>query len=568
MKTSQSRYLIPVLAISAALLSGGCGRKGPASGAAFKTSGQSAPVAAQTNSFDEVAAYLEPGGSFYVFLDTQPWLEGLSRKIEDLRQVLLTLPNTKAADRDNLRKLIDLGSGLVRTSGLEAVSGFGASGILMEPGIYRHRLVLHHYPGQDQGLLWSAFGKTPHALTGLDLLPETTALASFSDLDLAALWKAVKAQAEQANLPEVTQGLEQLSDGLGAKLGLNLDEIAAALGGEAGVVLTLDPDRLVTLPAPGGGRLEFPEPALALVLRVNSDDLFARVDTLLSKNKQVVRQDEGALKMRILPLPLPLPFQVRPTVASDGVYLFVATTDKLVRKMLEVRGGAKGLKSHAEFARIAKGIPQQGNRFTYVSPEISRTVTHLVHTIAAMQHQAGKADGGTELLERLLGDDEETFLYSVASNTKDGWVGISHSTRPPGAGLLGPSTVPIAAAVVLPAIAKARQRSRSVACLGNLKQISLAARLYADKHGGVLPPDFLSMKAELNTPRILVCPADPAKPAAQDWDSFDVTTSSYEIVAPGADMSDPKKVYVRCRIHGSVGLVDGSVEQRPRMKNR
>jgi hypothetical protein len=301
---------------------------------------------------------------------------------------------------------------------------------------------------------------------------------------------------------------------------------------------------------------------------VTDDKVFARLDSLLQNNKQVVREDKDGLKMRSMPLPFPFP--VKPTVAYNGEYLFLATSDKLVQKMLAVKGGSKSLKSNAEFARISKGIPLQGNRFTYVSPEISRTVGHLINSVAFMQEQAGKKDGGAELLQRLFGEDQESFSFSVASNTKEGWVGMGHSSRHPATTLLGPSVVPVAivAGVALPALAKAKQRAQSISCINNLKQIALAGRIYANDHGDVLPADFAAMKAELNSPKILVCPGDSSKSASRDWNTFNFAESSYEMVSPGAKTSDAQKVFVRCRIHGSVALVDGSAHQRPPAQKR
>ena len=56
---------------------------------------------------------------------------------------------------------------------------------------------------------------------------------------------------------------------------------------------------------------------------------------------------------------------------------------------------------------------------------------------------------------------------------------------------------------------QAKQRAQSIACINNMKQIGLAARLWANDHNNVFPPDFVTMKNELNTPKILFCPAAP-----------------------------------------------------------
>lgn len=556
---------IPVTTLALAVaLTAGCGRKGSASGGAFQASDK-AITPATTNSFQAVARFLDAGGSLYLYLDTQQWLEGLSTRVDDWRRLVTSLPNTKPADRANLAKLVDVVGNVIKSSGVEEVSGVGASGILIEKGMYRNRFVLHHYPGRNQGWLWSVFGRQPHALTSLDLLPDTTALASFSDLDAAGLWKAIQDHVEQAGVPELSKGLQQMVTQIEANFGLTLDQALASLDGEVGLVLTLDNDKLVTLPQGRDGRIEFPEPALAIVFRVKNDTIFQRFDTAMQQNKQLIRVDKGDLKMRSFPLPFF--FSVRPTVAQSSGYLFLSTSDKLVERMLAVKNGSgKSLKDNAEFAKISKGIPRQGNAMTYLSPEVSRTVGHIVASIAAMQEPGSPGRGGAELFQRLLGDDEETFFFSVASNTDQGWVGLGHSSRHPALALLGPSMIApaISAGFALPALARAKQRAQTISCVNNLKQVALAARIYAKDHNETLPTDFASMKNELGSPRILICPGDNGKTPPKGWDGFKFEDASYVILEPGAKTSDGQKAYARCPIHGNVALVDGSVQQRPR----
>ena len=47
--------------------------------------------------------------------------------------------------------------------------------------------------------------------------------------------------------------------------------------------------------------------------------------------------------------------------------------------------------------------------------------------------------------------------------------------------------IAILAALLLPALAKAKARARSIQCLSNLRQVGLATALYTDDHAGYLP---------------------------------------------------------------------------------
>ncbi len=104
-----------------------------------------------------------------------------------------------------------------------------------------------------------------------------------------------------------------------------------------------------------------------------------------------------------------------------------------------------------------------------------------------------------------------------------------------------------------------KAKAESIACINNLKQIGLAARIWANTHGDVLPPDFMTMRNELNTPKSLICPGDTTKlPVTPGWEQFNPGQITYEYPGAGAPETDPYVVLARCPIHGNIGLVDGS----------
>jgi hypothetical protein len=112
------------------------------------------------------------------------------------------------------------------------------------------------------------------------------------------------------------------------------------------------------------------------------------------------------------------------------------------------------------------------------------------------------------------------------------------------------------------ALAKAKEKALSIQCINNLKQFGLAVRIWAVDNHDAFPPDTLSMSNELNTPKILVCPADTNRLAASNWQGFTAANLSYEYLTPSATNAEtePQRVLSRCPIHGHIGLCDGSVQ--------
>jgi hypothetical protein len=110
------------------------------------------------------------------------------------------------------------------------------------------------------------------------------------------------------------------------------------------------------------------------------------------------------------------------------------------------------------------------------------------------------------------------------------------------------------------ALAKAKEKAESIACVNNLKQMGLAVRTWAIDNADISPPDMLSMSNELSTPKILVCPADHGRQKADSFASYTPANCSYEYLAPSAPDTDPSRVLFRCPFHGHVCLNDGSVQ--------
>ena len=70
--------------------------------------------------------------------------------------------------------------------------------------------------------------------------------------------------------------------------------------------------------------------------------------------------------------------------------------------------------------------------------------------------------------------------------------------------------LPIYAAMLLPALSKAKERAQTINCVNNVKQLCLAAIIYANEHNDQLPPATNwceTMQPNVGSARVFQCPA-------------------------------------------------------------
>lgn len=94
--------------------------------------------------------------------------------------------------------------------------------------------------------------------------------------------------------------------------------------------------------------------------------------------------------------------------------------------------------------------------------------------------------------------------------------------------------IALLAGLLLPALARAKEKARQIQCLSQLRQVGLAFRMFSDEHSDkfpchVKPQDggaysranawehFLTLSNHLVSPRVLVCPSDRERMAANDF---------------------------------------------------
>jgi hypothetical protein len=493
-----------------AALGFGCQKQG-ASPAPATSPAQPSPqfVSVEKTSFNEVTSQLDPGGDLYLYLGTAQWLDGLSSKMSAWQQQFASMPDLKPEDLQNINAGFNLITNLLRDSGVEDISGVGLSSVEIEKGMYRNKALLHHYDGKGTGFMWQFFGRQPHPLTGLDFLPDDTALAYFSDADLPLIWTVIQRDVSQSNIPQAQEWLQDLPGEFEKATDIKWDQFLHSLGGEFGLVLTLDASNNIIVPVPSAGNLQVPTPGLMLVFKVNDDTLFNRIDQALTNNPQVESVDKPGFKMRTMPVPLPLPIKLRPSAASSGGYLFIASSDTMIQDALAVKNGQKtGLKSTDEFKHLSQNIPDQGNQFAFMSRRFAETVYDIQKQIAASS--TGKQPAQAQWMQSLF-QNRPGFAYSVGLNTPEGYLTVGNGSQSYAAAALLPAVaVPgLLAAIAVPNFVKARATSQQNACINNLRQIQAAKQEWALEKGKAQTdvPTWDDLQPYLSGKVPLVCPA-------------------------------------------------------------
>jgi hypothetical protein len=501
MKRNLFTVVSGIILVGIGLLAG-CGK--PAA------SGGKTLVSAEKNSFHQVTSQLDAGGELYLYLSTEQLLDGISGKVAGWRDAIAAMPGLDAEKQGQVRKGFDVVTALIKDSGIEDVSGFGMSSVAVEGGVYHSKAFLHHYPNRGSGFLWNLFGERQHALDGLDLLPAQTAAASFCDLDLKLAWSTLQKHVRQSGFPQAVDFLNQVPTKFEEATGLKWDKALGSLGGEYGVVLTLDNSRLIPIPLPTSEPLELPEPGLMIVIKVKDETLFNRIEEALNQTGQrIVSVDKPGLKMRTVPFPLPLPVQLRPTLAASEGYLFIATSDALVQEALAVRSGQKpGLKSTDEFKRLSNNMPQQGNEFTFLSRRFGEALVRIQRQ--AMELGGKLAPAQQRWLRSLMQPDRVAFSYSVSANTAEGWLTVGNGNQHPAKILLIPAaaTAGMISAIALPNFVRARDTAQKNACLNNLRQLDAAKAQWALENSKTSQdvPTEAEIASYLNNKRMPACP--------------------------------------------------------------
>ena len=131
------------------------------------------------------------------------------------------------------------------------------------------------------------------------------------------------------------------------------------------------------------------------------------------------------------------------------------------------------------------------------------------------------------------------------------------------------------AGLTLPALAKAKNRAHTIQCVNNLRQLALAARMYADQHGDRFPnaTNWCDLIQPGTSVRVFQCPASRgslcgygynAAVSGQPVDEVNPSTVLFFEIPGGWNVSGGPEQLIQASRHGgviNVAFADGSVRQ-------
>ncbi len=367
---------------------------------------------AVNNTFWETTKKLDHGGEAFAYLHAEKITAAVLQFITQLEK---SLPPAEAGEQASRTQAFALINGMFKSYGLEEISGLGFSSFTLKPGLHRNRLVIHHRPGRNKGLIWNIAGRAAHDLSEFDMLANDTAMAFVADYDIEKMIRWVSEQGMKMSGQQMGQGLDVMKMGL-ASAGIDYDRVLKSYGGRMGFILTLDPEKRISIPV-GNSQISIPEPGMAILLKVNDTYLFDLIKGKTVPGGQSKFKDEAGLKKITFPR-LPMPFPLEPVIAQKGEWLIAATIGSVADGVLDATG--RKLSDSDEYQALAYKLPRRGNGFGYVSPMVPRLIAQVLRENKAAFPSPGAMEKIAAILVRSKG------LCQVWENSASGLVYTVH----------------------------------------------------------------------------------------------------------------------------------------------
>lgn len=454
----------------AAMLTAGCGDAGQTA-ATSQPQIQKAEEKTGNPHYWDMQEKLDEGGSMYVYMDCRNLLKGMVAQIGDQIRPAITDP-ADAAEFEKIFGKIDQGANMLGLYGLEDI---GLSTIREENHYYLHRFCLAT-PGDRTGLL-ALLGDKPHAFETLEFAPEDTVYFQTLDLDAAQLWSLIQKMTAELGGEEAAGELAKASQELKDEIGLNYDEIATTLGDSATLLVSIDPEKTITIP---DAAFSNPIPMFngAAIVKTNNSALYdTLVQALRDEDAPLTESEtpEGLKKAAIKPGD-EIPYT--PVVAQDGDYLYLASDEAYLDVLLATKAQGGALAETDEFKAMAAGLPTEGNLLYYVSEKLAPTIQHIIKlppTDVGEEERVAIGFMRNAIRQTLRAE------FSILRAESDGIAGASRSQSSSNPLLFKAAMFPtmgILATIAVPNFLEAKTRAKVSRVKSNMRSMATALEAY------------------------------------------------------------------------------------------
>ena len=361
--------------------------------------------------------------------------------------------------------------------------------------------------------LFAAFKPVDAAMLGV--VDAQAVTASVVNVDLGHIYdtimKTLKAVSPDEGYPEVQEGLAEMESEVGIQL---RDGLLKSLAG---------PVVLYALPA---GRMpDAPMGGLVVMLKLADAALFEK--TLTTLGTFVGQKAEGMLQVgsqtdeqgrtiHVWASPVLAFAQVMPTWSVVGDQVVIGSNTALctmgIKRAASPGEGVSSLLATDGYKKATADLPANLLSLSYIDSQAQFTQMMMqlqqVWPLATM----GAMKAGIKLpvmlpnLGAIIKDMQPACEYGYAR--PDGFyshyrgTGLEVSLRGVAGGAL-------AAGVIMPSLARAREKARQVSSMNDLKQMGLAMFMYAQEHDGRFSDELEDIRSYVGNPRVFESPRKP-----------------------------------------------------------
>ena len=430
---------------------------------------------AHPTGFSDIAPYLSADGAMLSFHDTREIVASADGILSLITKALLQQAGTNE-DTKVAVKLITL---LYENSGVRSLAATGSSSVPRGNQLYYNRQYVARTKGDKKpGFLWNALTEKTARLPGLDLLPASTAWASFGNVDLAYIDSLIAKVSAEAGRADGAKAFKQDLE----KTGVKWEEILASLDNEMGAVLLMDPERTIRVPV-GQAALEIPHLSGGFILRAKTNYIFQRIAELTGPRGPTEEEIQG-VRFFSQPMPNPVLPDLALTIAVVDQYLVIGSSREFPLQLAAtLRGQAPGLVKSEEFQSLSQDVPLEGSAFSFASKAFCDAANQLLEQAIASVPAGPQADIMKQVTQTFISGVLPQPAFSAYQRVGTDWLVTSNGPQHSPMGMAANvGTVAMLSAIAVPNFLRARIRSQATRILADARVLDTAVDQYAIEH--------------------------------------------------------------------------------------